>query len=129
MRCCRWRCRSISRSRASATLPAWWGPPTNSSSNRPHRQRGAALIVALVVVSLVVVLAASLSSDALLMFRRAENQIHSAQAYAYLLGAEGVARAALLRDNKLSPQDDNLFQEWAPPQRFPTEYGWIAGQL
>lgn len=98
-------------------------------SNLP-RQRGAALIVALLVVATVVILATTLSSDFLLMFRRVENQLHSEQAYAYLLGAEGVARAALLQDHKQSPDGfDGLGEEWAKPQKFPTDYGWIAGQL
>jgi general secretion pathway protein K len=93
------------------------------------RERGAALIVALLVVATVVILATALSGDFLLMFRRVENQMHSEQAYAYLLGAEGVARAALIQDKKLTKNTDNLFEEWAKPQKFPTDYGWIAGQL
>lgn len=96
-------------------------------------QRGAALIVALVIVAMVAVLAVSLSGDFLLMFRRVENQMYSEQAYAYLLGAEGVARAALLKDKQTdktsSNGTDNLAEEWAKPQKFPTDYGWIAGQL
>lgn len=101
---------------------------SHRNSARSNPQRGAALIVALLVVATVVVLATTLSSDFLLMFRRVENQLHSEQAYAYLLGAEGVARAALLRD-KQTTKDDNLFEEWAKPQQFPTDYGAIAGQL
>lgn len=96
---------------------------------RSNPQRGAALIVALLVVATVVVLATTLSGDFLLMFRRVENQLHGEQAYGYLLGAEGVARAALLQDKRTSPDTDNLFEEWAKPQKFPTDYGWIAGQL
>ncbi|MET0377487.1 MAG: type II secretion system minor pseudopilin GspK [Spongiibacteraceae bacterium] len=100
-----------------------------SPATSVNPQRGAALIVALLVVATVVVLATTLSGDFLLMFRRVENQLHSEQAYAYLLGAEGVARAALLRDKQTGSADDNLFEEWAKPQKFPTDYGWIAGQL
>jgi len=99
-------------------------------SNRPKRQqRGAALIVALVVVAIVAILSVTVSSDFLLMFRRVENQMYSEQAYAYLLGAEGVARVALLKDQKLAPDVDTLVEDWALPQKFPTDYGWIAGQL
>ncbi|EEF23742.1 General secretion pathway protein K, putative, partial [Ricinus communis] len=78
---------------------------------------------------MVVVLAASLGSDFLLMFRRVENQIYSEQAQAYLLGAEGVARAALVQDTLRKGPNDNLAEDWAKPQRFPTDYGWITGQL
>jgi general secretion pathway protein K len=96
-----------------------------------ERARGAALIVALLVVATVVVLATAVSGDFLLMFRRVENQLHSEQAHAYLLGAEGVARAALMKDyaDAKSRDVDTLAEEWARPQRFPTDYGWIAGQL
>lgn len=100
---------------------------------RAGAQRGAALVVALLVVAMVVLLATTLSSDFLLMFRRVENQLYSEQAYAYLLGAEGLARAALLQDMALDSQTgkqlDYLTEDWAKPQRFPTDYGWIGGQL
>ena len=99
------------------------------SNMYPHTQRGAALIVALLIVATVVILATTLTSDFLLMFRRVENQLHSEQAYGYLLGAEGVARAALLQDARQTAKTDDLFEEWAKPQKFPTDYGWIAGQL
>lgn len=97
------------------------------------RQRGAALIVALLVVAMVVLLGTTLSSDFLLMFRRVENQLHSEQAYAYLLGAEGLARAALLQD--LIPREDNdgkvdsLDEDWAQEMRLPTDFGWIGGYV
>ncbi len=97
------------------------------------KQRGAALIVALLVMMLVAILATALSSDFLLMFRRVENQLYSEQAYAYLLGAEGVARAGLLRDmaldNQQKKQLDYLSEDWAKPQQFPTDGGWIGGQI
>ncbi len=99
------------------------------------RQRGAALVVALLVVAMVVMLATTLSSDFLLMFRRVENQLYSEQAYAYLLGAESLARAALLQDLQQDTQKgsggstDNLAEPWAKPQQFPTDYGWIAGVI
>lgn len=99
------------------------------SERRGQQPRGAALIVALVVVAIVAILSVTVSSDFLLMFRRVENQMYSEQAYAYLLGAEGVARVALLKDQKLSDTADTLVEDWALPQKFPTDYGWIAGQL
>lgn len=103
----------------------------NSRTDSAARQRGAALIVALLVVAMVVMLATALSSDFLLMFRRVENQLYSEQAYGYLLGAEGLARAALLQDLQHDGQkrNDNLAEPWAQQQKFPTDYGWIAGQL
>jgi general secretion pathway protein K len=95
------------------------------------RQRGAALIVALLVVAMVVILGTTLSSDFLLMFRRIENQLYSEQAYAYLLGAESLARAALLQDLQKdgNKPNDNLAEPWAQEQQFPTDYGWIAGHI
>jgi len=95
------------------------------------RQRGAALVVALLVVAMVVILGTTLSSDFLLMFRRIENQLYSEQAYAYLLGAESLARAALLQDLQKDgdKHNDNLAEPWAQEQTFPTDYGWIAGHI
>lgn len=112
----------------------------NSSSQNSRRsnkwyarsQRGAALVVALLIVAMVVMLGTALSSDFLLMFRRVENQLYSEQAYAYLQGAEEVARAALLQDIQRDDRDernDNLAEPWAQEQTFPTDYGWIVGQI
>lgn len=99
---------------------------------RPASQRGAALVVALFIVAIVVMLGATLSSDFLLMFRRVENQLYSEQAYGYLVGAESLARAALLQDmlsdDKAAPSDD-LSEPWAQEQQFPTDYGWIGGRI
>lgn len=95
------------------------------------RERGAALIVALLIVAMVVMLATALSSDFLLMFRRVENQLYSEQAYAYMRGAEALSRAALLVDLQKDDKKrcDNLAEDWAQPQQYPTDYGWIGGQL
>jgi general secretion pathway protein K len=94
-------------------------------------QRGAALVVALLIVAMVVLLGTTLSSDFLLMFRRVENQLYSEQAYAYLQGAEELARAALLADlqRDADKRNDNLAEPWAQEQKFPTDYGWIVGQV
>lgn len=96
-----------------------------------RQQRGAALIVALLIVAMVVMLATALSSDFLLMFRRVENQLYSEQAYAYMRGAEALSRAALLYDLQKDDKNriDNLAEDWAQPQQYPTDYGWIGGQL
>lgn len=103
------------------------------SANRAGamRERGAALIVALLVVAMVVLLATALSSDFLLMYRRVENQLYSEQAYAYMRGAEALSRAALLYDLQKDDKNhnDNLAEDWAQPQQYPTDYGWIGGQL
>jgi general secretion pathway protein K len=98
-----------------------------------RRQRGAALVVALLVVATVAVLATALASDFLLLFRRVENQLYSEQAYAYLLGAEGLARAALLqdlqRDGRAGKALDYLSEDWAKAQSFPTDHGAIGGYI
>ncbi|MGK0442200.1 MAG: general secretion pathway protein K, partial [Pseudohongiellaceae bacterium] len=65
-------------------------------------QSGAALIIALLIVFIVASLSVAISSDFLVMIRRVENQVHSNQAYAYLVGAEGLARYAILQDDNLA---------------------------
>lgn len=95
-------------------------------------QRGAALVFALLIVAIVVMLATTLSGDFLVMFRRVENQLYSEQAYAYLVGAESVARGVLLQDlqnDESGEPNDNLAEPWAQPQQFPTDYGWIGGSI
>lgn len=105
----------------------------HASRSKPARQqRGAALVVALFIVAIVVMLGTTLSSDFLLMFRRVENQLYSEQAYAYLVGAESLARAALLQDMQTDGEDnrtDNLAEPWAQEQQFPTDNGWIGGRI
>lgn len=106
----------------------------SSPRSKSRSERGAALIVALLVVAMVVMLATALSSDFLLMFRRVENQLYSEQAYAYMRGAEALSRAALLydlqADDKIDKErNDNAAEDWAQPQQYPTDYGWIGGQL
>lgn len=103
----------------------------NSAHGGKVAERGAALIVALLVVAMVVLLATALSSDFLLMFRRVENQLYGEQSYAYLRGAEALSRAALLLDlqKDAKERNDNLAEDWAQPQQYPTDYGWIGGQL
>ena len=101
--------------------------------SRCRRQQGAALIVALLVVMIITMLVTSVSSDALVVFRKVENQLHSQQAYAYLLAAEGVARKVLLDDLEQDLKSDKLdtrTEQWAAKDlKFATEQGVIAGQL
>lgn len=103
----------------------------NLNRRAVQSQRGAALIIALLIVAMVVMLATALSSDFLLMFRRVENQLYSEQAYAYMRGAEALSRAALLYDLQKDDKNrnDNLAEDWAQAQQYPTDYGWIGGQL
>jgi len=104
---------------------------------RAHRpwdnQQGAALIVALLVVMIVAMLVTAVASDALVVFRKVENQLHSQQAYAYLLTAEGVARKVLLDDLEQDLKGgklDTRNELWAAEDlQFVTEQGIIAGQL
>lgn len=93
------------------------------------KQRGAALIVALLVAAIVTLLVTSVASDSLVTFRRVENQLYGQQAYALLLGAEGVARNALLEDLKETEIDSDT-EFWATEDlEYPTEYGSISGRL
>ncbi len=95
----------------------------------PAQQRGAALIVALLVAAIVTLLVTSVASDSLVTFRRVENQLHGQQAFALLLGAEAVARSALLEDLKTSEIDSDS-EFWSTEDLlYPTEYGSIQGRL
>lgn len=118
----------MKRARLSASA---FSPSANIVAGDFKRQCGAALVVALLVVAMVVLLATALSSDFLLMFRRVENQLHNEQAYAYMRGAEALSRATLLYDLQKDDKNrnDNLTEDWAQSQQFPTDYGWIGGQL
>lgn len=98
-----------------------------------NQQQGAALVVALMVVAIVSVLVTTVANDSLVTFRRVENQLHSQQAYAYLLAAEGVARRALLEDLMIDRKTryiDSDIEQWAVTGlEFATEHGVISGQL
>lgn len=102
-----------------------------SGNRQGGAQRGAALIIALLVVALVVTLAVTMASDFLLLFRRVENQLDSEQAWAYLVGGESLARAALLADlrDERGRTLDSSAEVWARPQRLPTDRGWIVIEL
>lgn len=87
--------------------------PGRVSKPRGRRQqRGAALILALVVVSIVTVLAVSQGNDALVNLRRAQNQLHGKQAYAYMQGAEGLLRSFLQEDREADTKIDHKSEGW-----------------
>lgn len=75
-------------------------------------QRGAALIIALLIVAIVVLVSTAVSSDFFVLFKKVENQLHSQQAYAYLYGAEGIARQVLLQDTENSNDFDHASEGW-----------------
>lgn len=85
----------------------------SSLSLRPDRQRGATLIVALTVVIVVGLLATSVSHDFLVQTRRVENRTQAQQVQAWLVGAEAVARQALMEDLRISPEVDYALDAWA----------------
>ncbi|WP_339671100.1 type II secretion system minor pseudopilin GspK [Dasania marina] len=92
------------------------------------KQAGAALVVALLIVFIVASLAVTVSSDFLVMFRRVENQIHGQQAYAYLVGAEGLGRSAVLLDPSWSYDhlSEGILQQ---PTAFANEIAQFTGTL
>lgn len=100
------------------------------SAATTKQQRGAALVLALLILSIVVILAATLASDSLLALRRVENQIYSQQAYAYLRGAEVMAREVLQTDFDLSNKKDHFSEQWLETdQEFQLREGVIRGRL
>ena len=66
-------------------------PQINASAS----QRGAALIVAMLVFALVATLLVGLQRDFSLTLQRGTHQLFAEQAWAYLMGAEGLAQLAL----------------------------------
>lgn len=94
------------------------------------QQRGAALILALVVVTIVVLLASTLTNDFLVTFKRVENQLLGKQAYAFMRGAEGIARQILQEDYIANTGKDHGSEGWLNQTvEFPMDYGAIAGTL
>lgn len=99
------------------------------------RQRGAALVVALLVFALCAALVVAMQLEFTRYYQRAANVLLAEQAYAYLLGAEGLASLALLADydedrNREQPRDD-LEEFWAQDSTpYPLdEGGWLTGRL
>ena len=63
-------------------------------------QAGAALVVAMLVFALVAALMVGLQRDFTLILQRGTHQVFSEQTWAYLIGAEGLARLALQADSR-----------------------------
>lgn len=100
------------------------------SSSRKCKQQGAALILALVVLVMVALLATTLKNDFLVTLKRVENQLHGKQAFAYMVGTEGIAREILQTDLTMSPDKDHRTEGWLYKTiEYPMEWGAIAGTL
>ena len=105
--------------------------PLNAS--RP--QRGAALIIAMLVFALSATLLVALQREFSLALQRGTNQLFSEQAWAYLIGAEELAKLALQADHLLDARSataaDHLGELWAQPATpYPLDaWGWMTGQL
>ncbi|MGA1580767.1 MAG: type II secretion system minor pseudopilin GspK [Luminiphilus sp.] len=104
-------------------------------SDLPGPQRGAALIVAMLVFALVAALLVGLQRDFSLTLQRGTQQLFAEQAWAYLLGAEGLAQLALQADNRedamVDAPTDHLGELWAQPATpYPLDAGGeMRGQI
>ena len=104
-------------------------------TNTSISQRGAALIVAMLVFALVAALLVGLQRDFSLTLQRGTQQLFSEQAWAYLMGAEGLAELALLadakQDAKAESPTDHLGELWAQPATpYPLDAGgMMSGQI
>lgn len=95
-----------------------------------RKQQGAALIMAMVVVTVVVLLASTINTDFVVTYKRVENQLLGQQAYAYMRGAEGIARQVMQEDYLQSPDKDHASEGWLNNTvEFPTEQGLLTGTL
>ena len=103
--------------------------------NAPMPQAGAALVVAMLVFVLVAALMVGLQRDFTLILQRGTHQVFSEQTWAYLIGAEGLARLALQADSRADARaeqpSDHLGELWAqPPNPYPLEGGgWMQGGI
>ncbi len=103
--------------------------------NAPMPQAGAALVVAMLVFALVAALMVGLQRDFTLILQRGTHQVFSEQTWAYLIGAEGLARLALQADSRADARaeqpSDHLGELWAqPPNPYPLEGGgWMQGGI
>jgi general secretion pathway protein K len=104
----------------------------------PRGEHGAALVVALLVFALCTALIVAMKSEFTLYYQRGANVFISEQVYAYLRGAEQLAKLALVNDYdtdqlRETPRDD-LTEAWAqdPDKVIPyslDEGGWLRGGL
>ncbi len=93
-------------------------------------QRGAALVLALTVVAIVAVLATVVGTNFQVIVKRVENQLYGKQAYAYMRGAEGIARKILQQDFEAATDKDHRSEGWLRQTvEFPLEQGIISGTL
>lgn len=80
-------------------------------------QRGAALVVAMLVFALVAALMVGLQRDFTLTLQRSTQHLFSEQAWAYLMGAEGLAQLTLREDSLIDARadspSDHLGELWA----------------
>ncbi len=96
---------------------------------------GAALVVAMLVFALVAALMVGLQRDFTLTLQRGTHQLFSEQAWAYLMGAEGLAAMALQADSRADAKAevaaDHLGEVWAqPPTPYPLDAGgWMSGRI
>ena len=96
---------------------------------------GAALVVAMLVFALVAALMVGLQRDFTLTLQRGTHQLFSEQAWAYLMGAEGLAALALQADSRADARADvaadHLGEVWAqPPTPYPLEAGgYMSGRI
>ena len=103
--------------------------------NPSRPQRGAALIIAMLVFALSATLLVALQREFSLALQRGTNQLFSEQAWAYLIGAEELAKLALQADHLLDARSataaDHLGELWAQPATpYPLDAGGgMTGQL
>ena len=101
----------------------------------PRAEGGAALVVAMLVFALVAALMVGLQRDFTLTLQRGTHQLFSEQAWAYLMGAEGLAAMALQADSRADARAevaaDHLGEVWAqPPTPYPLDAGgWMSGRI
>ena len=101
----------------------------------PQAEGGAALVVAMLVFALVAALMVGLQRDFTLTLQRGTHQLFSEQAWAYLMGAEGLAAVALQADSRADARAevaaDHLGEVWAqPPTPYPLDAGgWMSGRI
>jgi general secretion pathway protein K len=89
----------------------------------------------MLVFALVAALMVGLQRDFTLTLQRGTHQLFSEQAWAYLMGAEGLAAVALQADSRADARAevaaDHLGEVWAqPPTPYPLDAGgWMSGRI
>ncbi|HEY3486485.1 MAG TPA: type II secretion system minor pseudopilin GspK [Gammaproteobacteria bacterium] len=102
------------------------------ASLKYNKQKGVALITALLIVALAAAAAAWLTNTHQLSIRRSGNLINGDQAYAYALGLEALAIAALNEDFKQQGGNttDGFSDVWAVGiAPFPVPGGMVSGRV